>query len=251
MSQKPVDWKLTNVDTGQVFLPQFPISDDTGVTGGGGSTLGERSRFGNSPLLQWLGSQTESFTFSTELHAEDANDDIQPKADQLRALSQKDDRLGRIPVCLFHYGLSITEYVLVESALPTYRGTLRNGNPRHILFNVTLKKYTPFYLVSTDPTRPVKESYHPVASAAEASYEAIAARFYGDPLLGDRLRKRHPESPTAPTLGQKVKIPRREIVARETIEPSCHVFNRDDTDTQTAYQAITEARGAPVIVSTL
>lgn len=249
---QPVNWKITNLDTNEVFEPQFPIDDAIGVSINEGSTLSERSRFGfQDTLLQWKSGKAETLTFPTRLFAEHYGDDIQKKVEQLRSLAKKDERLGRSPICLFVYGFAITEYVMVESVNPVLRGVLPSGSSRDVVFNITLKKYTPFSQKPLDPSRPAKESYYLVASAAEQSYEALALRFYGDPLLGDRLRKRHPAHPTAPRVGQYTKIPSREVIQREAVEPSSHVFSRADTETETAYQRIVEARGQPTVISTV
>lgn len=96
---------------------------------------------------------------------------------------------------------------------------------RLVDLDFTMRKYRPFSQIQIDPKRPNKESYYLATSAAEANYEAIARRYYGAALKGDRLRKRNPGMPMQPTVGKFISIPAKDIIRREEVEPTFHALS--------------------------
>lgn len=245
----PVDWRIKNLDTGKVILPQFPLAD--GIKVGIGGTLVEQDRFGfQDAITNWVKGKVRTITFEAMLFArtKDEGLDVQDLLDMFEELAVQNSDLGRPPICEFSYGTVLSETVLVESIDPSIVSTLDSGEPREVRLSFALKRYKPFSQRPLDPTKPTKESFLLVASQAEQSYEQIAKRYYGDPLLGDRLRKRHPESPFAPSVGQVVKVPSRGVILTEVVRPTSHVFDPDDEDVATAYAAILETRNARKLV---
>lgn len=244
MAKRGPDWSLKNLDTGEVFKPQFRIEREVGVSVSGGSTLGDRPRFGQAhPLTQWLSGKLDVVTFPTRLYAEHYDDNLKPKVEKLEKLARKDESLGRAPVCLFTYGNFLSEKVWVESVNPVYRGTLPNGNAQDVLFNITLKRYEPFDLSSVDPNRPKKESYYHQVKGSEPTYEGIARQFHGDPLMGVLLRRRNPAHPTQPPVGSIIKVPSRRVLSQEAITPASHVFDTESTEAWDLLARVAEARG--------
>ena len=244
------DWSFKNLDTGLVWLPQFPLSD--GVSFPLGSELSSQARFGQQdPVVQWTKGKEKIFSFQTKLFAADKTQgrEVMKKFKDLEKLVLKDEALGRPPICIFQYGDHITETVLIESIDPTFTDVLLDGTYRQIALNISLRKYVPFTTQQIDPTRPAKESYYLVASSAESSYEKIAKRFYGDPMYGDRLRKRHPQYPYNPPIGAKIHIPSKTIILREVVQPASHIFQRTDEANQ-AYQVILDQRATRRVVMT-
>lgn len=242
------DWSLKNLDTGLNWFPQYPLSD--GVSVPVGSNLASQSRFGQQdPVLQWVSGKERTFTFTTQLFATDKTQgrEIYKKYRDLEKWATKDTSLGRPPICIFQYGDHITETVLIESIDPKFTDVLLDGTYRNIDLNVTLRKYVPFTTQQIDPTRPAKESYYLVATSAESSYEMIARRFYGDPMYGDRLRKRHPQYPYNPPVGAKIHIPSKQIILREVVQPASHIFQRTE-EANDAYQVILDERATRRIV---
>ena len=245
MSKIPVNWGIKNLDTGEVFQPQFPIDNSTGVTWSLGSTYAEQQRFGfQDPLISWTGGQTETFTFEMRLFAHHENIDIESILREFIALGRKDGALGRPPICVFTFGSLINETVVLAPMTPVIKDTLTNGKPRDVSIPVTLKKYTPFSQSAVDPSKRAKESFYLVASSNEASYEAIARRFYGDPMMGDRLRKRHPAMASSPFIGEQVKVPARSVILAEVVQPEGHMFDIQDANASDAFEQVASARNA-------
>jgi hypothetical protein len=225
-----VDWSIRNLDDLELIQPQLPMPED-GIQVNYGGTLVDQARFGEQdPITHWVHGVTKNITFSAVLftrHIDEAAD-VEALFDRLVGLTQKDDLLGRPPICVFRYGNFFSETVLVEKADSNIVSVDKDGFAREIRISLSLRKYVPFSQKQIDPTKPAKESFYLIATSVERSYEAIARRRYGDPLLGDRIRKRHPGRAFAPRVGDKVKIPPKAIVLRETIEPSFHALSLTD-----------------------
>ena len=237
------DWFIKDLDNNIVWEPQFPL--DQGVSISVGSELSKANRFAQQdPIIQWTKGKERTFTLQTKLFAYDESQgkEVLKVYKALEALAVKDISLGRSRICLFVYGKHISETVLIEHIDPKFTDVLLDGTYRSIDLSISMVRYRPFTQQTIDPSRPAKESYYLVASRAEASWEAIAKRFYGDPMLGDRLRKRHPQWPYKPPVGAKVHIPPRIVILREVVEPSCHVFDFKDTDAQYAFQDVLDVR---------
>ena len=241
----PVNWSIRNLDTGALITPQLPIDGD-GVRVSGGATVAEAARFGfEDPVIHWTGGKGRTLTFATMLYARTSAEavDVEAMLDTLQRLCAKDPKLGRPPICLFTFGSTVSETVLVLDVDPVIRSVEPVlGQPREVELSITMKRYTPFSQTAINPSRPAKLSFYLVASQLEQSYEAIAKRFYGNPLLGDRLRKMHPAYPLRPALGSIVHVPPRGVIARQVVEPSFHALRLDDPEALVAYANILEAR---------
>lgn len=252
-----INWEIRDLDHNVKLLPQFPIENVSFTAGG---VLSDQPRVGfQDPITNWTQGKAKVISFDTVIFAtsEDQGGLVQTWLDDIVALSERNSDLGRPPICLFtlgnlttggsYNGTVYSETVLVESADYIVVTTLRSGTPREVRFSLVLRRYVPFSQNQLDPTTPTKESFHLVASRAERSYEAIAKRYYGDPLLGDRLRKRHPEAPFAPDVGQVVNIPSRFLVMQEAVEPASHILSLTDEDAADAYETILEERNSRTV----
>lgn len=252
-----INWELRDLDHNVNLLPQFPIENVSFTAGG---VLSDQARHGfQDAITNWTRGKSKVISFETMVFAknEEQGPLVQTWLDDIVSLSEKNADLGRPPICLFTLGNITTggayngtvssETVLVESADYVVVTTLRSGSPREVRFNIVLRRYVPFSQNQIDPTAPVKESFHLIASSAERSYEAIARRYYGDPLLGDRLRKRHPEKPFAPDVGQVVNIPSREIVMQEEVEPASHILSLTNEDAVDAFETVLEERNSRTV----
>jgi hypothetical protein len=245
-----VDWSFRNLDTDDLFRPQFPMPED-GVSLTIGGVLVKQNRFGEQdPIVHWTHGKPRDMRFSGMLYARhtDESADVEDLFDQLVLLTLKDKDLGRPPIVLFTFGATHSEVVLIESCDPTIRSVDKDGFTKEIGFNISMTKYVPFSQKQIDPTKPAKESFYLVASAAEQSYEAIALSNYGSPLLGDRIRKRHPAEPFAPRVGSIVKVPPKSIALREEVAPAFHALSLTDEDAVDNYELILSYRSARVLV---
>jgi hypothetical protein len=245
-----VDWWILNLDTLQLIQPQLPMpSDGIDVTYGG--NLVDQARFGEQdPVTHWVHGVTRSILFKAVLftrHADEAAD-VQDLLEQIILLTQKDPKLGRPPICQFTYGSFFNETVLIETAGTNIVSVDNVGRPREVQIAFTLRRYVPFSQKQIDPTKPTKESFYLIATEAERSYEALARRFYGDPLLAEALRRRHPAEPFAPRIGSKVKIPPRAIALREPIDPQFHALSLIDEDAVDNFELILADRSSRKVV---
>lgn len=224
--QRP-GWAILDMDTMKPFNPPYPFEDAIKISFGG--TISETQIFGmQDPIIQWTCGKAKRFTFSSVLFSEDPTDVIQGKFEDLTSLSEMDEKLGRPHICILSAGKVFSEMVMLESVDVDIMPLNDDGSPRRINFSLSCVKYRPFSQLQIDPTKPTKECYYLIASSAEASYEALARRFYGNPYAGDRLRKRHPDMPMQPTAGSKIKIPPKSLILKETVQPSFHALNLSD-----------------------
>jgi hypothetical protein len=180
----------------------------------------------------------------------DTSADITEAFESMEQLVIVDDDLGRPPICVFTLGSGsiLSETCVVTSIDPDIPPVRPDGEPREIVLNITLQRYVPFALTTIDPTKPKKQSYFLVASSGEASYEAIARRFYGNPLAGDRLRKRHPDMPMQPTVGAVVGIPASDIILSEVVEPGFHALSLVNEEALASFQAILDERDSKKVI---
>jgi len=246
----PIDWSIKNLDHGELIRPQMPMPSD-GVSFSVGSRLVDQNLFGeqNSPT-NYTGGLPRDFTFTCILYSRDSEEalDVEDLLDQLIELTTKDDSLGRIPICIFNYGTYLSETVLVERVDPTIISVDSSGYVKETRCSMALKRYTPFSQSQIDPTKPAKESYLRVAAQGEQMWEAIARTYYGDPLLGDRLRKRHPQHPFFVPVGETVSVPAKSILQKEVVKPAYHAFDPDNEAAVANYERILADRNARVVV---
>jgi len=236
------------LDTNQIVIPPFPMSEE-GVSITIGGKVIEQDRFGfQDPITQWTGGKVRAFALTVKMFSRNVDEDVRAQLKVFEALTIKDETLGRPPIVLFTLGKVINEIVLVESIDPTIKPLRPDGEPREITLSLSMRKYKPFRQRQIDPTKPKKESYKLRVSAALASYEAIALRYYGDPLKGDRLRKRHPENPMLPVVGELVDVPAREIIGAEVVEPAFHALSLTNAEAVAAFEALIEKRSARKVV---
>jgi len=250
-SKVAVDWAIKNLDSLETIRPQLPMPEG-GITFTHGGTLTDQQRFGEQdPVTHWVHGITNNVTFNAILftrHAEEA-DAVKDLHEQIILLTQKDDLLGRPNICHFNFGSAFADTVLIEKVTSNIVSVDNEGRAREIRLSISLRKYVPFSQQQIDPTKPPKESFYLVATEVERSYEALARAHYGDPLLGDRIRKRHPAFPFAPSIGSVVKIPPKAVILREEINPSFHALSLSDEDAVDNFERILAARNARQLVT--
>jgi hypothetical protein len=246
----PIDWSIKNLDTNELILPPYPLGEG-GLRVTIGANYAEQPRYGQQdPIVQWITGKAKVITFQSIMFTPDTSADITEKFEQFEQLVIEDEDLGRPPICVFTLGSGsvLSELCVVTGIDPEIPPIRPDGEPREIMLNFSLLRYVPFSLTTIDPTKPAKQSYFLVASSAEASYEAIAKRFYGDPLLGDRLRKRHPDMPLRPDVGKTVHIPSRDIILSEVVEPAFHALSLEDEEAVENFQNILDERNEKKVV---
>jgi hypothetical protein len=241
-TKRQIDWQLKNLDSGELLNPPYPISED-GVRISIGGTYVDQPRFGfQDPITQWTTGRIRNITFSSVLWTNDRTESIVAEFRKFERLAVKDESLGRPPIVVFNHGNWFSETVFIESVDPEIPPIRPDGQPRQVTLNFTLRKYVPFSQTQIDPTKPTKESYFLVVRAVETSYESIAREFYGNPLLGDRLRKRHPAEPMEPSVGAKISVPAKSVILQEEVEPAFHALSLTNEEAVANFEVMLELR---------
>ena len=224
-------WALYNYDTFELFTSQFHPEElrHEGVAG----VYAERWALGRThPVQQFLRSERQSVTFRSRFHATTAVESAEETIEQLKSWTQPDQITNRPPVLEFFVGAGTMTYFenpcVLESLgdLTFHRPTLFGG-VRHVEFTVTLREYKEFK-IQAEAQRNTR--YARVKQGEY--YELLAYREYRNPLLGDPVRKRHPELATLQA-GDVVALPTASKLVRERTEltsiPLATAFGRKET----------------------
>lgn len=222
-----------SVITGQFTPTEFRIS-------GQGSNVPDFGGFSReNPLIQWVGGTAQAITFKARFFSEHAFDSTaEEKLEQMQLLRKCMEPMGRPPLLRFFWGSAIPggmECILESLGDIEFDEIRPDGSIRGVTFSPTFKKYTPPRLerivISTMERTPV----HNVRDGE--TYEMIAQRQWGDPMLGVALREENPRYPMerwAPkgladlAAGEQIKIyPKRDLEAIP-IRAKSHIFREDD-----------------------
>lgn len=116
-----------------------------------------------------------------------------------------DPDLGRPPIVLFAIGDGeLSQISLIESISNIlYDRPLLTGEIRGISFSMSLIKFVQFDIETASEPPPDSRYHH---TKEREYYELIAEREYGTPILGDIVRKRHPDKAILQT-NDVVKLP--------------------------------------------
>lgn len=201
---KSKSWFIVNTDTQEtVYGPYEPEN----VTHTAGSVYADAWALNKrNPIRQFLHGEVETITFTGRFYAVFELLEVEKKVNQLKEWSRKNEDLGRPPICYFFVGLD--QHVKMESCIirnvsvtydkPGFLGAMKGAT-----VNITIERYDPFVLteVQNFDTR-----YH-FAKLGD-TFELIAAREYGNPMLGIQLRQNHPEHKVLQA-GDIIKLPAR------------------------------------------
>lgn len=204
-----------------------------------GANIVESGGYGrDNPIIQWIGGKLKTWTFQARLFSAHRDDGTAAeKIQELEYLVESHPGLGRPPLVTFFWGTAVPDGFpcFVEDLSPTYDEIREDGSIRGVTLNITLKKYTEFQFELASPNRAESTPAHVVKHGE--TYEMIALRRYGDPMLGVLLRQMNPRSPMnsrAPSSvadlqqGDEVKIYPIRDMRRKTIRPLCHVLRTDN-----------------------
>jgi len=242
---KTATWTITNTETFEVFIGDFPHEGLTRTTGNNIARTTSLNR--QNPILQWLNGKEETLALKSRFRARDITDsDPGAKVDKLVSWSKLDSIVRRPPVCLFMLGTasSMTKQVVIDSVTdieysqPTFLGDIRE-----VTFTMNLIVYVPF---SIDDTQATDTRY---ARAREGDYyELLAQQEYGNPMLGVVLRQRSLNRPllapadivVLPSIeGIRTSVPRQQSI------PLAGAFGRRQSDTRDHRIAWFKLRGDP------
>lgn len=209
-------WFLTNTETFQTIEGQF---EATGVSeeGWGGEYAEHYSLGAAKAITQFLHGQMNKITFQARLYKYSAVDfsDIQNTLDTLKSWTTKLGGVeGHPPILTFWIGdshIQIPECILESLGPINYDQPDAFGGLRGASFQMVLREYIPY---SIDDTFFGETRYH--RARRRDYYESLTEREYGNPLLGDVIRKRHPTKPNIQA-GDVIKLPDKSTLRKEKV----------------------------------
>lgn len=195
-------WILINTDTGELLRGQFHGEDMTQEIG---SAYAEKFGLNREhPIVQFLHGEVESVSFHSRMYAARSVETLDADLAKLKEFARYNESLKRPPLLEFSFGRHhhpLRNLCRLSLSGITYHRPTFFGGLRHVEFNVELNEVKPFSLEGTTigNTR--------FARARQGDYyESLAQTEYGDPLLGDHIRKLHPSIPNV-QIGDTIELP--------------------------------------------
>lgn len=246
------DVPTINMRAGDRIYGQFTPQDFTEDLGANVPDAGGFSR--SSPLVQWVGGTAETLTFQARLFSEHSDDNTaKDKYEKLKLLRIALPPLNRPPITNFFWGNVFPGGVpcFVQSLGGVRYDEIRSdGSIRGLTLNITLKKITYFRIERTIQSPTEQTPVHVVRDGE--TYEMIAYRQWGDPLLGVPLRRMNPRFPMekwAPraladlSANEQIKLYERSELTKKRIKPESHLFDEDSQVSSDIRRYYFEERG--------
>ena len=221
-------WYMDNLDSGQTLQGQFSPQQTTENIGANWAQQTALNR-GNA-ILQFVNQNNDTLSFSGRFFRDGVVDaDPKVKLDLLKSWARIESSVRRPPVIHFYVGDGHIQMnaVITNISNITYGRPDALGGLRDVTFQVELLRFEPF---SLDDEGSSDTRY---ARAKDREYyELLAYQEYGNPLLGDYIRKLHPgQTPLA--TGDIVRLPAIQGVRNQRISqtsiPLTNGFGRRDT----------------------
>jgi hypothetical protein len=239
-------WTLFNIDTQETIKGQFPHDDMTREVGSSWEEINGLTR--ENPIQQFITGELETCELSAMFFRRDITDDsVNERIHKLISWTKviKDER--RPPLLQFAVGdgSAFNETVILKSlsrvvySQPDFLGGIRQVN-----FTMLFWRYVPFTIADQVA---IDTRFHRTASGQY--YELIAAAEYGNPLLGDIIRRSDYQT-GKPLLipGDIVKLPAIEGIRNQRVAPSSTVLKdaySKNTPQRRRREEILEARSQP------
>jgi hypothetical protein len=243
---KPREWFLYNLDTDDKIQGQFVAED---VSEEIGAVWAERFALNRQEsILQWVHGEADTISFKARLFMTSEllgkeNDPVRPLT-MLKSWVRRDEKLGRPPILAFWIGdshLKMDECILEKLSGISYQPPTFSGGLRDVEFTVNLRRWYQ-YDIELGGT-PGESRYH--HAIRQEYYELLTQREYGDPSMGDIIRKRHPEKPVV-QVGDIVKLPSGAALLREKVTQTSialkNAFGRKDSPQKTLRQNVFDRR---------
>lgn len=238
-------WFLYNNDTLELFTSQFEAE---GVSKEKGAVYTEAFALNREhAILQFIHGKTERISFTSRLYSMNAVHDVDEDIAKLESWVERDSLTGHPPVLTFWIGKAFIGFLdcVLEDVPTSWGRPTRFGGLRDVIFSITLRKYVPF---SLDDAGVFETRYH--RSKRREYYEWLTQLEYGNPLLGDVIRKRHPTQPNL-SPGDVVKLPSIEAIRKERVEtisiPLRNGFGRKEAPQKSLRLEMFERRGDPQV----
>lgn len=221
-------WFLENLDSGQTLQGQFSPQQTTVNVSTNWSSHTALNR-GNA-IMQFVNGNNDTLSFQGRFFREVVTDSSpSEKLDLLISWARIDTSVRRPPILQFYIGDGHVQMNAVITGITNivYGRPDALGSLRDVSFQVDLLKFEPF---SLDDEQETDTRY---ARAKDRDYyELLAQQEYGNPILGDYIRKLHPDQALL-TDGKIVKLPSIEGVKNQRITqtsiPLRTAYGRKDT----------------------
>lgn len=229
-------WSLVSQDFGTEILGDFPPVDVVENVSAGWA---EQTTLGlDQPILQFIGGRLDTVTFEARVWAKHqglggtglGRQDVDETVAAIKNTVRRNPELGRPEVYLFSIvskgllrsigaflGLKGPDPQLALQVVVRSVGGVRydrfrgDGSIRGATFSIELARYEP-YDVSVLTGEEAESLVTPTRTGE--TYEHIALRVHGDPILGEALRRRNPERRVL-VEGDLVHVPSSRILRRE------------------------------------
>lgn len=210
-------WFLKNEDSGEEIRGQFIAENVRKNTSTRYSEQTALNR--NDPIVQFVSGNLKTITFSTTLFNRDilfgSIKNEQDTLEKLESWVERDEELKRPPILSFWIGNGVTGFSKcnlrsVEAVIG--EPVAVSGEFKSAVVDLTLAKYVPFSLEEgfIGETR-----YH--RAKERDYYEWLTQREYGSAILGDIIRKRHPDKLNI-EVGEIIKLPSIDAIKTERVE---------------------------------
>lgn len=220
-------WQMKNLDDGEVLQGQFEpenVQRDVGANWGQFTSLNRQN-----PIMQFLNGAQESLSFDGRFFRDHALDQSpQLKLNKLISWTKIQKNIRRPPIIQFWVGDGhvmmncVITGITASYARPDFFGELRD-----VGFSISLLEFTTFSIDDAE------EKFTRYARARERDYyEILAFEEYGNPMIGDVIRKAHPQQLTLQS-GDIVQLPSidgvRTTQITQTSIPLKTAFGRAET----------------------
>jgi len=205
-------WILTNLDTGEELQGQF---EPEGLTKEVNSTWGEFTSLNRqNPIMQFLQGQSDQIAFTARLFRNHSLDDSpKDKLEKLESWIRIDSSVRRPPILQLSVGDGhINMNCVITGLSQKYGRPDFFGGLRDISVDISLKQFVTF---SLDDEQQTDTRYARVKE--REYYELLAYQEYGNPLLGDIIRKNHPQYQRLQP-GNIVKLPSIEGIRNQEVK---------------------------------
>lgn len=230
-----VKWTLVSRDDGTEIEGQFQAQNVRENVSGVWAQQGTLGL--DQPILQFVRGELETIQFDVKVFARHRGtlgtgvnaEDIRTTVDQIRDLARRDPGLGRPHVWVFAIGEQFSQQVIIQSVGGIRYDRFRpsDGSLRGVLFSMTLWRYEPY---EPPGLTTVAESLVTSFKTGE-TYEHVAKRVHGDPLLGEALRRRNPDN-RVPQEGDVVHVPSARTLRLESLPLTPQSLPLKDGDAQ-------------------
>lgn len=215
----PLDGSLNRAPIEFQFQP-LDSSEDVGAAWASATGMNR-----DHPILQYSHGEQRGFNFSARLFAKDSEHTIDEVLALLKQATERDPELKRPPRFNFSWGSVINETVVVKSVGGIKYDSLRNdGSLRGATLQIQLLVYR--FIDVELSGKPEPSTFYGITKTGD-QWEDIALREYGDPLMGELLRRINPavifpgQQP-----GSIVRLPPASKLRGESIEPDSPPMRR-------------------------